>query len=222
MWEKIKSVFGSKDATKPSVKKPMALGLGVGMPFKVDKIVISSILSELAVDAISAEHVIQSAGTVDMDGVTLIRLYTDEDAWLQIVFDGEPDASNVIDITLFQYYDTLSIDSDVDWEHTFRHKISKPTYTLEKEGKQLVFTPVWEGTNGVSAPVRLEEVCYDHSDEPGRTLQCAMLYERPLRGGDDGVEVLFVAAEQRLDEDSTDRCLVLSTGIKLARHQIEV
>lgn len=224
MWKAIKSMLGMSDAAAPvasQVQKPMALGLGVGMSFKLSPLMIKSLLSDLTVTAIAPEQIVKAAGTVDMDGVTVVRLYTDDDAWLQVVFDGAPDASNVVDITLFHYYDTLSINNDSEWDRVFQHDVAKPAYTLKKDGETLSFTPVWGGSNGVSAPVRLEETCYDETDEPSRTLQCAMLYQRPLPKNPNEVEVLFVAAEQRLDVDAVDRCLVISTGIKLAIHQIE-
>jgi hypothetical protein len=207
--------FGKK---KEVVEKPRIGSLEVGSSFNLDSLSISLVVKELTVTEIAQQHRILAAGIVDLGDSSLLRFYTDDEAWLQVCHTSEALLENVIDVNLFHYYDTLSVGSDDEWERTLK-TVGKATY--EVDGK--VFTRAWNDASNseYAAPVAMTETAYDEGDEPDVTDQFAMLYERDI--GDGKQELLFVSAEEKAVDDGErfDRCLVLSTGIKLSPAQID-
>ena len=178
-------------------------------------------MDKLTIREIAQDHRILGAGVVDLDDTKLLRFYTDDEAWLQVAHTGENLPENIIDVNLFHYYDTLSIAGEAQWEETLR-QVGRETYELD--GK--VFTRAWDGVStdgsGSIEAVAMTETAYDETDEPGVTDQFVMLFERDI--GDDRQELLFVSAEEKAVDDGErfERCLVLSTGIKLTSAQIDI
>jgi hypothetical protein len=67
----------------------------------------------------------------------------------------------------------------------------------------------------------MQEKTYDHSDDITQTDQFVMLFERILSDG--SFEQLYLSAEETLnDNNQLERCLVISTGVKLTPTQISV
>lgn len=223
MLETIKKWFGIGQAPvekpKSVVQKPSIMGLTAGTSFKVDTLAIQLLLDHLVISGVAETQVIQAAGIVDMDGNTLLRFYTDDEAWLQIVCQGAPAPENIIDVKLFHYYDTKSV-SEHEWNAVLREDVAMADFELEGNH----YTPVWQGASGGSAkPVHLKELCYDkESDEPDETAQFAMLYERELPTGNGEHEFLFVSAEEKFVNGRADRCLVWSSGVNLTPSQLMI
>lgn len=206
-------------APKSMVKKPAIMGLAAGTSFKVDALAIQLIIDHLVVSGVAETQLIQAAGVVNMDGNTLLRFYTDDEAWLQVVCQGEPQVENIIDVKLFHFYDTKSV-SGAEWDAVLSAQVALPEFELEGHR----YTPVWRGASGGSAkPVHLKELCYDtESDDPDETSQFAMLYERALPTSNGEYEFLFVSAEEKFVDGRADRCLVWSTGVSLSPSQLTI
>jgi hypothetical protein len=67
----------------------------------------------------------------------------------------------------------------------------------------------------------MQEETYDESNEVSETDQFVMLFERELSDG--SFEQLYLSAEESLnDSNQLERCLVISTGVKLSPTQIRV
>lgn len=207
----------SKTPDTPKIEKPSIMGLAIGIGFDVDTLGFRLIMEQLVIEDIAATQAIVAAGKTNMDGNTLFRFYTQDDAWLQIVCqDGETE-NDIIDVKLFHYYDTLSIDSQADWDTLINEKIGTPTYTLE--GRE--FTRVWSSVGDYAMPVALCETTYDDTEQTRKTDQFTMLFERRI--DDHNMEFLFLSAEEAYnDQRNLERCLVISTGVNLSPAQIKV
>lgn len=210
------NLFKKKEAQKPTIQKPEVMGLCVGSSFDLDKLSFQLILDELVIGEVADTQLIQAAGEVSLGSSTLLRFYTDDDAWLQVVCEGEIDEHNIVDVTLFHYYDTLHVSKD-QWNELLARQIGTPTYMLE--GHQ--YQRVWTSTTEYHAPVAMQEETYDSSDEISETDQFVMLFERELSDG--SFEQLYLSAEETLnDNNQLEQCLVISTGVKLSPSQITV
>lgn len=216
-------LFGKKKSESESgndVKKPRILGLEVGTSFSIDTLGIKLHIDKLVIEDIGKDHIIHSAGEVNLDGTRILRFYTDDEAWLQVVCQGELKEENIQDVKLFHYYDTFSVDSQKAWDELLDSGVAKPSYDLEGH----TFMPVWASVDEDGGkPVHMREICYDESDDPSETDQFAMLFEREVDAGEELYEFLYVSAEEVETEHNTlDRCLVLSTGINLSPAQINI
>ena len=208
--------FKKKPPATPSIEKPNVMGLCVGSSFDIDKLAFSLILDELVISSIADTQLIQAAGRVELGSSTLLRFYTDDEAWLQVVCEGGEAEENIVDVTLFHYYDTLHVNLD-EWDDILKHKIGTPNYHLAGND----YTRVWTSTADYHPPVAMQEKTYDSSNDISDTDQFVMLFERQLSDG--SFEQLYLSGEESLNENNQlERCLVISTGVKLSSTQIRV
>lgn len=211
-------MFNLFKKTKPvsSIQKPEVMGLCVGSSFDLDMLSFQLILDQLVISETADTQLIQAAGKVDLDSTVLLRFYTDDEAWLQVVCEGGEQEENIVDVTLFHYYDTLHV-NEAQWHELLNTRIGTPQYELEGH----VYDRVWTSTSEYHPPVAMQERTYDKSDEVSETDQFVMLFERELSDG--SFEQLYLSAEETLnDHNQLERCLVISTGIKLNPSQIRV
>ncbi|KPV95821.1 hypothetical protein AN214_02015 [Pseudoalteromonas sp. P1-9] len=209
--------FFKKDKPKATISTPEIMGLRLGASFEIDKLAIKLILDELVIGDFAATQIIQAVGKVDMDGTYLFRFYTDDEAWLQVICEGQPTAENVVDVKLFYYFDTLDIQNQAQWEKLLNQQIGTPTYTLD--GHE--YNRVWTSMGDYHNPVHIAEKTFDGKSQPSETDQFTMLFERELSDGT--TESLFLSAEESLESSGNlSRCLVISTGITLSSSQITI
>ncbi len=207
-------LFGRKD---DKVNKPAIMGLCVGTSFDIDTLGFQLVMDKLTIHDIAKTQIIKAAGKAMMDDNIVYRFYTDDEAWLQVVCEGGDSEENIIDVKLFHYYDTKSVDTQQLWDRLINHEIGVESQELEGNN----FSRVWSSTGQYSMPVHIRELTYDETDEPDTTDQFAMLFEREV--DNDHFEALFLAAEEtENDQGGLDRCLVISTGLNISPAQIKV
>lgn len=210
------NLFKKKPAAQKGIDKPEVMGLCVGSSFDLDKLAFQLIVGELVIGGVADTQLIQAAGKVDLGSNILLRFYTDDEAWLQVVCEGGESEEHIVDVTLFHYYDTLNVVA-AEWDDLLNNKMGTPEYTLEGN----VYSRVWTSTTSYHPPVAMQEKTYDDTNEITETDQFVMLYERELSDG--SFEQLYLSAEETLnDNNRLERCLVISTGVKLTPTQIKV
>lgn len=208
-------LFGKKEDSKP--KAPEVMGLYLGGSFELDSLKLSLLEPELTIEGAARSQLIQAVGEAPLDtGGTLLRFYTDDDAFLQVVLDGGMSENHITDVKLWYFYETRTIGSDAQWQECLSKLISQPTYTLEGN----VFTRVWEAVGDTSPPVAVTEKTYEEDGDISNTDQFMMLYERPLSNG--RTESLLVAGEEKIIGNNADRCLVISTGFDIQPADISI
>lgn len=196
---------------------PSILGLRVGCSFEIDSLALKLLQGDLLISQCSPTQIIQAVGKVELDGTTLFRFYTDDEAFLQVVAQGGVEDSNVVDVKLYHFFDTLDVGSDADWDNLLYQQIGQPTYTLEGH----TYDRVWTSVNDYHQPVHMIEKTYDEDGTFSQTDQFSMLFERPISGG--STESLFLSAEETEEASGQlGRCLVISTGITLTPTQITI
>ncbi|WP_419174267.1 YjfK family protein [Desulfosediminicola sp.] len=209
--------FKKKISLPRGDQTPRIMGLGLGGSFELDALWVKLMLPNLQVDEMAVTQIIEAAGLVDWDDTLLFRFYTDDDAWLQVVASGKAD-TDVEDVSLFHYYDTLDVGNDAQWASLLDERIGAPTYELN--GKR--YQRVWTCDGDYHNPVHMREQTWNApTSGPSQTDQFAMLFERHINDQDD-VELLFVSAEETENEGTLERCLVLSTGVKLTPSQLTI
>lgn len=210
----------SKLFKKSAPKKPQApeiMGLYLGGSFELDNLKLSLIEPELTIERAARSQLIQAVGEAPLDtGGTILRYYTDDDAFLQVVLDGGLSENHITDVKLWHFYDTQTIGSEAQWKTCLNKLISQPTYELD--GK--VYTRVWGAVGDESPPVAVTETTYEEDGDVSKTDQFMMLYERPI--DNDRVETLLVVGEEKLVGANLDRCLVLSTGFDIQPADINI
>ncbi len=210
----------SKLFKKSAPKKPQApeiMGLYLGGSFELDNLKLSLIEPELTIERAARSQLIQAVGEAPLDtGGTILRYYTDDDAFLQVVLDGGLSENHITDVKLWHFYDTQTIGSEAQWKTCLNTLISQPTYELD--GK--VYTRVWGAVGDESPPVAVTETTYEEDGDVSKTDQFMMLYERPI--DNDRVETLLVVGEEKLVGANLDRCLVLSTGFDIQPADISI
>jgi hypothetical protein len=211
-------MFGFRNKNKKTtIQKPSIMGLEVGTSFDVDTLGFNIVMDKLTIASIAKTQIITAAGKADMDGNTVFRFYTDDEAWLQVVCEGGETEEHIIDVKLFHYYNTESVDTEASWNTLLHTKIGTENYTVENNN----FSRVWSSVDSYAMPVGLQETTYDESDDPDITDQFIMLFEREV--DDHNMEFLFLSAEETENEQGNlDRCFVLSTGVNLTPSQITV
>jgi hypothetical protein len=206
-----------KKSTPSKPKAPEIMGLYLGGSFELDNLKMSLIEPELTIEGAARSQLIQAVGEAPLDtGGTLLRFYTDDDAFLQVVLDGGMTENHITDVKLWHFYDTQTIGSSAQWNDCLKNLISKPTYELD--GK--VFTRVWEAVGEESPPVAVTETTYEEDGDVSKTDQFMMLYERPL--DNERVETLLVVGEEKQVGNNMDRCLVISTGFDIQPADITI
>lgn len=210
-----KNLFKRQDAT-PKVKVPTILGLRIGCSFELDALMLKLLNEALVTDHIAPTQLIQAVGLVDLDGTWIYRFYTDDEAFLQVVANGQND-EDVVDVKLFHFYDTLDIGSETRWYRLLDEEIGQPTYELENH----TYERVWTSVDSYHPPVAMQETTYTDTESlPSQTDQFTMLFERQI--GDGNTESLLLSAEETLDGQHLSHCLVISTGITLSSAQLTI
>lgn len=212
----LKNAFGGFD-TPAKPKTPEIMGLYLGGSFEIDALKLKLLEPQLMIEGAASQHLIQSIGEVNLDtGGKILRFYTDDDAFLQIVLDGGDTENHITDVKLWYFYDTQTIGNDSQWRDALKTKVSKPVFDLE----EYQYQRVWEAVGDESPPVAMTEKTTEEDGDVSETDQFIMLYERQLEGGN--VEALMVSAEEKIIQQNHDRCLVLSTGIDIQPADIRI
>lgn len=209
-------LFGKKESlSKP--KAPEIMGLYLGGSFELDPLKLRLVEPQLIIEGAANQHVIQAVGEVHLDtGGKILRFYTDDDAFLQVILDGGDDESHITDVKLWYFYETKTVGSDAQWNQLIKEGISQPIYSCE----DIEFTRVWDAVGEESPPVAMTEKTFELDGDVSETDQFVMLYERPLDAN--MVETLLVTGEEKLVNTNLDRCLVISTGFDIEPADIKI
>jgi hypothetical protein len=201
--------FGKKDTTPTPPKAPEILGLFLGGSFTVDPLRLRLVEPELLIEGAASTQIIQSVGVVKLDEhTTILRFYTDDDGFLQVLLNGGMQDQNVADVKLWYFYETKAIGRD--WDQLLAAGISTPEVTLEGQ----TFRRVWEGAGEDSPAVAITEKTYHLDGSLSETDQFVMLYER--QAAENLAEYLTYTAEERIVDNRPERCFVISTGFDLS------
>lgn len=209
-------LFGSsKTPEKP--KAPEIMGLYLGGSFQLDDLRLRLLEPELMINGAARQQLIQAVGEADLDsGGKLLRFYTDDEGFLQVILDGGMSENHITDVKLWYFYNTLTVGSQAQWDECLKQTISQPTYTIDG----VTYERVWNAVGAESPPVAVSEKTYEEDGDTSVTDQFMMLYERQLNDGK--TESLLVAGEEKLVGDNFDRCLVISTGFDLGPSDITI
>jgi hypothetical protein len=212
------SKFFKKDAdvnTTPS--SPEIMGLKLGGAFELDALKLKLIEPHLIIEGAAKTQFIQAVGVVKLDqSSTVLRFYTDDDSFLQVILNGGMTENNIEDVKLWYFYETKSVGSEQDWNALLNKQISQPTYALEAH----TFERVWDDVGSHSPPVAMTEKTHTEQDGESETDQFSMLYERNIN--DDLDEYLLVSGEEKIIDNRADRCFVISTGFNLRPADITI
>ena len=208
-------LFGKKEAAKPVT--PEIMGLYLGGSFQIEPLKLRMLEPHLMIEQAASTHIIQAVGEVNLDtGGKILRFYTDDDAFLQVIMDGGETENHITDVKLWYFYSTTTIGNEQQWQSLIKGGISKSQYALE----EFTYTRVWDAVGDESPAVAMTERTYEEDGDISETDQFVMLYERQLPG--DETETLLVSAEEKLINGNFDRCLVLSTGFNLTQGDITI
>lgn len=210
----------SKLFKKDEPKKPQApqiMGLYLGGSFELDELKLKLLVPELMIENPASRHLIQAVGEAHLDsGGKILRFYTDDDAFLQVVLDGGDTENHITDVKLWYFYETKTIGNDTQWNQSLNGEISKPTFTLDGEE----YGRVWEAVGETSPPVAVTEKTFEEDGDTSETDQFMMLYERPI--SNERTESLLVVGEEKIVGHNADRCLVISTGFDIQPADIRI
>lgn len=210
-----KKWFSKDEPTTP--KAPEIMGLYLGGSFELDSLKMRLIEPHLTIEGAATKHFIQAVGKAELDsGGTLLRFYTDDDAFLQVVLDGGMSEEYITDVKLWYFYSTDTIGNTTQWQHSLKQTISQPTYDLDG----VTFTRVWNAVGEESPPVAVTETTYEEDGDVSTTDQFMMLYERVI--DDERTESLLIAGEEKIVGNNADRCLVISTGFDLQPTDLKI
>jgi hypothetical protein len=198
-------------------KAPEIMGLYLGGSFELDPLKLRLIEPELMISGAASKQVIQAVGEAPLDsGGTLLRFYTDDDAFLQVILDGGMSEQYITDVKLWYFYSTTTIGNNAQWQECLQHQVSQPLYSLD----EYKYTRVWDAVGTESPPVAVTETTFEEDGDTSQTDQFMMLYERQLSDGK--TESLLVAAEEKMIANNSDRCLVISTGFDIQPADIRI
>lgn len=193
-----------KKEKKPQVQTPEVLGFRLGGAFELSEFKLKLIESDAMFEGASSQQLIQAVGVVRLDQTSrLVRYYTDDDAFIQILQHGATDA-DVAEVKLVYFYETKPIDTDSAWQQTLADLV-KDKWLLD----DIEYQKFWENEK----PVAMQEMTYREDKLATSTDQFVMVYSREI--GIDNSEALFAVAEERRAGQGFERCLVLSTAIDL-------
>lgn len=210
-----KKWFGKQEATKPQV--PEIMGLRLACAFELDDLKLRLIEPQLLAEKINKTQLIQAVGEVQLDESSyILRFYTDDDAFLQVVLNGGKTENHIEDVKLWHFYETKAIDSDAEWQRMLDSYISQATLVFAGQS----YKRVWQATDGRAKPVAMTEKTYADDADASETDQFAMLYERPIENGE--YEFLMLVAEEKIVNNQFDRCLVVSSGFNIQPADIEI
>lgn len=212
-----KKLFGKEPQQKPLVKAPEILGFRLGGAMELDQLKIRVREPQLIVQGMASTQLIQAVGEVKLDeNSTLLRYYTDDEGYVQILLTGGRSENHVSDVKLWYYYATQAVGSERDWNKLLDETISQSSIELEGH----TYERVWEGTGASSPPVAMTETT--HAEEGGAesTDQFTMLYQREIE--EDFFEYVLYAGEEKLVDGQLDRCFVISTGFDLGEGDFQI
>ncbi|WP_413113591.1 YjfK family protein [Thaumasiovibrio sp. DFM-14] len=202
-WFKKKSASDNAASVSPP---PEVLGLYLGGAFELDPLKLKLIEPELIIEGASQTQLIQAVGVVQLDENTrLVRYYTDDDGFIQILQHGTEDA-DISEVKLFYFYETKSVDTSSQWQQWLDNDIVNDSWQLEGHH----FDKVWDNIK----PVAMTEKTWSASNNITETDQFAMLYEREVNSN--LFESLIVAGEEKIQQGQAERCVVISTGFALS------
>ena len=211
-----KKWFGSS-TTEQSPKAPEIMGLYLGGSFELDPLKLKLLQPHLVIENAASQHLIQAVGEVHLDtGGKILRYYTDDDAFLQVILDGGDTENHITDVKLWYFYDTKTVGSNSQWQQLLKQEISVPEYPLEGQR----FSRVWDALGAESPPVAMTEKTYEEDGDTSTTDQFVMLYERDIDA--DNIEALLVSGEEKIINNNHDRCLVISTGFNIGPADIKI
>lgn len=208
--------FGNKP--QPVVSPaPEIMGLRLGGAFELDDLKLRLIEPSLVVENVARTQLIQAVGVVKLDeSATLLRYYTDDEGFLQVLLSGGMTENHIADVKLWYFYSTTGVGSDADWEQLLASGISATGAELEGNS----YTRVWETTGASSPPVAMTERTYQEDGSESETDQFVMLYQREV--APDRFEYLMKAGEEKIIDNRADRCLVLSTAFDIQHADISI
>lgn len=210
-----KKWFSKNEPSTP--KAPEIMGLYLGGSFELDELKMRLIVPNLTIEAPATKHIIQAVGEAPLDsGGKMLRFYTDDDAFLQVILDGGDTESHITDVKLWYFYETLTIGNDSQWQDVLNNTVSQPQYQLA----DTTFNRVWDAVGEHSPPIAVTETTYEEDGDTSQTDQFMMLYERMV--DNDSAESLLVAAEEKIVGYNKDRCMVISTGFDLQPTDIKI
>jgi len=211
------SKWFKKNDAEETIRSPEIIGLRLGGAFELDALRLKLIEPLVIFEGAAKTQFIQAVGEVKLDdNSTLLRFYTDDDSFVQVLLNGGMTENHIEDVKLWYFYDTKAVGSQADWDRLINTDISRPEYTLEGHR----FLRVWEGVGNSSPPVAMTETTYTETDGTSETDQFVMLYERPV---DDTLdEFALVSGEEKIINGRADRCLVIATGINLQSADITI
>jgi len=206
---------GKRRSSKPET--PEIMGLRLGGAFELDDLKLRLIEPELVVESVARTQLIQAVGVVKLDeGTTLLRYYTDDEGFLQVLLSGGMTENHIADVKLWYFYSTSSVGSETEWERLLFSGISTPTTELEGNA----YSRVWESEGESSPPIAMTERTYLENGTTSETDQFVMLYQR--EASSDHFEYLMRAAEEKIIQERADRCLVLSTAFDIQHADITI
>ncbi len=208
--------FNDKETDKPP-PLPELLGFRLGGAVELNELKLRIIDGQTTFENVAKTQVIQSIGVVKLDEhATIVRYYTDDDGFFQLILNGGMTESHIEDLKLWFFYETQGVSNDAAWEKQLKSGISQPVYTLD--GQQ--FYRVWNDVGDDSPPVSMTENTTDSEGNESATDQFVMLYERESKP--DFFEFLLRCGEEKIIENQSERCVVVSTGINLNQADFEI
>ncbi|WP_394175111.1 YjfK family protein [Thalassotalea litorea] len=198
-------------------KAPEILGLRLGGAFDLDTVKMTFIEPELIIDGAANTQFIEAVGLVQLDPqTTVLRYYTDDEGYIQILVRGELKDENVEDVKLMYFYETKGIANGRDWNNALERDISRPELYLQGH----TFQRVWQTSGDTSPPVAMTEKTYAKDGTISETDQFAMLYERQF--GPEKFEYAMLIGEEKIINNQHDRYLVTVTGFDLQPSDIYI
>lgn len=212
-----KKWFGNnRETEEKKVPPPEIMGLRLGGAFELDSLKLQLTEPHLVVQGVAKTQLIQAVGEVKLDeNTTVLRFYTDDEGFLQVLLTGGMTENHISDVKLWYFYDTKGIATNKDWESQLS-VISTPSKRFEGND----YMRVWGDSNLSSPPVAMTEKTYSEDGSVSETDQFAMLYERQVT--DRIYEYLMLTGEEKIILNSTDRCVVTSTGFDIQPADIEI
>ncbi|MGF1762216.1 YjfK family protein [Aliivibrio kagoshimensis] len=211
MFNWLKNKLDAEPA-KAQPKPPEVLGLRLGGAIELDDLKFKIIEPNLIISNASRTQLISAVGVVNLDEQSrLIRYYTDDDGYIQILQQGRTDA-DIQEVKLWYYYETKPIDTTTQWNNWLQNEVVKPNIQLEG----YLFNKVWDNVK----PVGMTEQTWDSNGNITTTDQFVMVYER--EADSDLFESVLISAEESIIDNRADHCVVYSTGVNLSATDFKV
>ncbi|MDF4421652.1 YjfK family protein [Vibrio parahaemolyticus] len=202
-----RAIFAGKAPAVQKTETPEVLGLRLGGVVELDKLKLTLIEEKLTIEDAAVTQHIEAVGVVPLEGDTrLVRYYTDDDGFIQVLQEGEGEAG-VLEVSLWYFYDSKPIDTQELWDKVIEEQIVTPDRKYDLDGTE--FVQHWENEK----PVCMTETTYTKSGKKSETDQFVMVYSREIAGG--LTEELLIAGEEKQIGNKLDRLVARSTGVQL-------